>query len=142
MNKRRKLIVALGAGALTAPFDSFAQQQGKIRRIGFLSAGSVESNVVLLDAFRAGMTELRWIENRDYKIDARYANGAVDTLGRRAMALVAIPSDVLIAAGDTAIRVLAQNTKTIPIVFGIFRSRCKRIRNKPAPTGGQHHRLD
>jgi hypothetical protein len=30
MNKRRKLVIALGAGALALPFDSFAQQQNKI----------------------------------------------------------------------------------------------------------------
>jgi hypothetical protein len=35
MNNRRKLIVALGAGAM--PFALFAQQQGKVWRVGFLS---------------------------------------------------------------------------------------------------------
>jgi hypothetical protein len=37
MNNRRKLVIALGAGALTAPFGSFAQQQGKVWRVGFLA---------------------------------------------------------------------------------------------------------
>ncbi len=37
MNKRRKLFVALGAGALTAPLSVFAEQQGKVWRIGFLA---------------------------------------------------------------------------------------------------------
>jgi hypothetical protein len=36
MNYRRKLIVALGAGALAAPLGSFAQQEGKIWRVGVL----------------------------------------------------------------------------------------------------------
>ncbi len=35
MNKRRRLLVALGASALTVPFCAVAQQQGKVRRIGF-----------------------------------------------------------------------------------------------------------
>jgi hypothetical protein len=35
MNNRRKLIVALGASVLAAPFGSFAQQQGKVWRVGF-----------------------------------------------------------------------------------------------------------
>ena len=35
MNNRRKLIFAMGAGALTAPFGSFAQQQGRVWRIGY-----------------------------------------------------------------------------------------------------------
>ena len=37
MNKRRKLIVALGSGALVAPLRSFAQQRGKVWRVGFLA---------------------------------------------------------------------------------------------------------
>jgi putative ABC transport system substrate-binding protein len=118
MNNRRKLVMALGAGTLAAPFGSFAQSARKPRRIGFLSGGSIESNVVLLDAFRAGMTELRWIEGRDFTLDARYADGSVDTLRSLAGALVATKSDLLLAAGDTAIELLAQNTKTIPIVAG------------------------
>ena len=36
MNNRRKLVIALGAGALATPFASFAQQQGKVWRIGLL----------------------------------------------------------------------------------------------------------
>ena len=33
MNNRRKIIVAFGAGALAAPFGSFAQPQGKVWRL-------------------------------------------------------------------------------------------------------------
>ena len=45
MNNRRKLLVALGAGALAAPFASFAQQQGKVWRVGFLVSGSRPANL-------------------------------------------------------------------------------------------------
>lgn len=38
MNNRRKLVVALGASALAAPFGTFAQQQRKVWRIGLLSS--------------------------------------------------------------------------------------------------------
>jgi len=34
MNNRRKLLVVLGAGALTAPLAPFAQQQGRVWRVG------------------------------------------------------------------------------------------------------------
>jgi len=40
MNNRRKLVIALGAGALAAPLAVLAQQQGKVWRIGFLSPGT------------------------------------------------------------------------------------------------------
>lgn len=51
MNKRRKLLVALGAGALAAPFGSFAQQQGKIWRGGFLAPGISFCQDILTDRF-------------------------------------------------------------------------------------------
>ena len=40
MNNRRKLVISLGAGALAAPFHSFAQQPAKVARIGWLEASS------------------------------------------------------------------------------------------------------
>jgi hypothetical protein len=39
-NNRRKLVIALGAGVLTAPFGSFAQQQDKVWRIGYAPFGA------------------------------------------------------------------------------------------------------
>ena len=37
MTTRRELLIALGAGGCALPFLSFAQQQGKIWRVGFLA---------------------------------------------------------------------------------------------------------
>jgi hypothetical protein len=37
MNNHRKLVIALGASALTAPFRPFAQQQQKGWRVAFLA---------------------------------------------------------------------------------------------------------
>ena len=42
MNNLRKSIVALGAGALTAPFGAFARQQYEVWRVGFLDPGTLE----------------------------------------------------------------------------------------------------
>jgi hypothetical protein len=58
MNNRRKLIVALTASALAAPFRSFAQQQGKVWRVGVLSIGSVSTARHLVEAFFKGMSDL------------------------------------------------------------------------------------
>jgi hypothetical protein len=52
MNNRRKLVVALGAGALTASFASFAQQPGKVWRIGILYPGSQSDSNVLAVTLR------------------------------------------------------------------------------------------
>ena len=65
MNNRRKLVVALGAGALTAPFASIAQQQGKIWRIGYLASQSASSELDRLEDMRAGLRDLGYLENKN-----------------------------------------------------------------------------
>ena len=77
MTTRRKILLALGVSALTAPFQSFAQQQSKIWRIGLLDYGSRQS---LLDAgrygaFLQGMRELGYVEGKNFVVEARHADG-------------------------------------------------------------------
>ena len=117
MNNRRKLIVALGAGALTAPFITVAQQEHRVRRIGFFTRDSSQSHAGSLAAFREGMAALRWVEGRDYVIDARYANAVEQAVERVATELIATQPDVLLVPADDAVRIFAPRTKTIPIVF-------------------------
>ena len=70
MITRRKLLVALGAGALTAPFGSFAQQQGKVWRVGFLTARRrpISLDTDLLGAFPQGMRDLGYVEGKNLLI--------------------------------------------------------------------------
>ena len=58
MNNRRKLIVALGASATSAPLAAFAQRQGKVWRIGWIAYGRSMGGSLGLDAFRAGLRDL------------------------------------------------------------------------------------
>ena len=90
-----------------------------MRRIGYLSVSDAQSNVPWLAAFRAGMLELRWVEGRDYLIDARFANGVTQAGPSLAAELVATRPDLLLVPGDGPARLLAQRTKTIPIVFAV-----------------------
>ena len=64
MNNRRKLIVALGAGALAATFASFAQQQGKVWRIGLLSSENPSGYRTRIEALRAGLRDLGYEEGQ------------------------------------------------------------------------------
>ena len=120
MHTRRRLLVVLGPGTLLAAFPSLARpQERRVRRIGYFSAGSAQVSAGWLTAFREGMAELRWVEGRDYVIDARYANGVSQAVASLADELVASRPDLLLTPADAAVRVLAQRTKTIPIVFAI-----------------------
>jgi putative tryptophan/tyrosine transport system substrate-binding protein len=66
MNNRRKLLVALGAGALAAPFGSVAQQPtARMHRIGFLGPTSAAGIASRLEAFRAGLRDLGYVEGKN-----------------------------------------------------------------------------
>ncbi|MBI2958995.1 MAG: ABC transporter substrate-binding protein [Betaproteobacteria bacterium] len=65
------------------------------------------------------MAELRWTEGHDYAIDARYAKGVSQALAGLAAELLASQPDLLLTTADQVIGVLAQRTKTTPIVFTI-----------------------
>ncbi len=120
MNDRRNLLIALGAGAFANALATQAQQQpAKPRRIGYLTLGSAESNARYLVAFRSGMTALKWVDGRDYVIEARYADGVALAAAGLAAELVGSQPDLLLASGEGSMRALLQQTKTIPIVAGI-----------------------
>ena len=116
--RRRQLLIA-AIGLVTPSLSAHAQTERRVRKIGYLSQASVRVNAARLAAFRAGMLELRWVEGRDYSIDARYANGITHALPGLAVELVATRPDLLLVAADENVRLLEQSTKTIPIVFAI-----------------------
>src|SRR6476660_6112734 len=119
MNRRRKLIIALGAVALAAPFGSIAQQTGKVWRIGFLSGSSDQSALIeLRDAFKAGMRELGYTEGKHYVIEQR--GGAQNDLHRLpalAAELIALKVDVIIPGGTPSAVAARRATREIPILI-------------------------
>ena len=120
MIARRKALIALGAGTLCATLPALAQQDKRVRRIGFfLLVGVRQFDPARLAAFREGMTALRWVEGRDYVIDARYADGVEQAFESLAAELVATQPDLLLTTAEPVVRLLAQRTKTIPIVFAM-----------------------
>ena len=117
MNRREAVLALLSIGV--APLPAIAQTARPIRRIGYLALSSAQSNVPWLGAFREGMAELRWVANRDYVIDARYANGVAQDLKDLAAAAVSSQPDLLLTTGELVVNPLLLQTKTIPIVFAI-----------------------
>ena len=119
--QRRQILCLTAAGFAALSLPAFAQQEKRVRRIGYFGLGSLQTSAAWLAAFRQGMLELRWVEGRDYVIDARYGNGVsvAQVLGGLADELIATQPDLLLAPGDEPVRLLAQRTKAIPIVFAI-----------------------
>jgi putative tryptophan/tyrosine transport system substrate-binding protein len=120
MNGRRKIIVALGAGALAAPLSLFAQQQNKVWRVGFLAARHVDfvDSDYYYGPFRQGMRELGYVEGKNLKIEWRSAEGNNERLPQLAAELVALKVDLILAAGTPATRAAQKATASIPITMG------------------------
>lgn len=117
MNNRRKLIIALGAGALAAPFRSFAQQRGKIYRIGYLAPDSASDRAAYVESMREGLRDLGYIENKTILIEFRWADGKYERLPALAAELVRLNVDVLVSSGTPCTIAAKQATSTIPIVM-------------------------
>lgn len=119
MNKRRKLVIALGAGALAMPFGAFAQQQGKVWRVGFLSPRSrpTSSTPDVYGAFMQEMGKLGYVEGKNLVIEWRFAEGKYERLASLAAELVQSRVDVIVT-GNTPSAIAAQQATTIiPIVM-------------------------
>src|SRR5437763_7564708 len=116
MNSRRKLLVALSAGALAAPLACFAQQQrSKVVRIGVLESTSSSANQ--RELLITGLRELGYVEGRNMTIEDRWAEGQYERLSGLAAELVQMKVDVIIAGGSAAVQAAQQATTTIPIVM-------------------------
>jgi len=115
MSNRRKLVIALGAGALIAPLACFAQQQrSKVARIGLLEPGSISAN--RREALIGGLREFGYVEGKNMIIEERRAEGKYERLPALAAELVQMKVDVIVASAN-AVRAAQQATSTIPIVM-------------------------
>ena len=122
MMKRRKLLIALGAGAFASPLGSFAQQQGKIPRVGFLAARSrstLSAPDVYYDAFIQGMRDLGYIEGKNLVIEWRFTDGKYERLPELAAELVRLKVDLLVTHGTPGTLAAKRATTMIPIVMAV-----------------------
>ena len=119
MNARRRLVLALMAGALTAPFASFAQQPTKSARIGFLAPTSPQVLSTRLQAFRDGLRELGYVEGKNLQLEVRWGEGKLERLPTLADELVQAKVDVIVAATSPSVVAARQATQTVPIVMPV-----------------------
>ena len=119
MISRRQVVLALGASALAAPPDVFAQQQpAKVARIGTLRGGSRPAGPDWRQRWGLveGLRELGWVEGQNIIIEDRWADANTDRLPALAVELVRLKVDVIFAQGWPASVAAKQATRTIPIV--------------------------
>ena len=98
---------------------SFAQQQGRVWRVGFLSQRRIDSlDSDAYGGFPEGMRELGYVEGRNLVIEWRTADGHIERLPDLALELVDLKVDVIVAAGSPSIRAVQKATTAIPVVIG------------------------
>lgn len=119
MNTRRELVIAFGAGALTVSLGSFAQQERKIWRVGFLASSS---RPAFLDshsygAFPRGMRDLGYVEGTNLVLEWRFADNNLDRLPELAAELVRLKVDLIVAVATPSTIAAQKVTSTIPIVM-------------------------
>lgn len=116
MNRRDAVIaiVALGALALSAE----AQPTGSVYRIGFLGPGLPSTSKAQVEGLRQGLRELGYVEGKNFILDFRWGEGRNDRLVELATELVRANVQVIVTAGEPAIRAAKQATTAIPIVMG------------------------
>jgi putative ABC transport system substrate-binding protein len=120
MKTRRQWLIALGACAVAAPWPSLAQQRPvNVHRIGFLGATSIAAYKSRVDAVRAGLRDLGYVEGKNLVMEFRWADGMYDRLPNLAAELVRLKVDVIVTGGTPGTRAAKQATKTIPIVMAV-----------------------
>ncbi len=116
MISRRQVVLAFGASFL-APLASFAQQQSKVWRIGFLGTVSASGWAPQVEALREGLRDLGYTEGKNIVIEYRWAEGKYERLPELATGLVRLGVDVIVTHGTPGTLAAKRTTTTIPIVM-------------------------
>jgi putative ABC transport system substrate-binding protein len=119
VDRRRFLLTSLaGTGALAVPLVAEAQQAGRVHRIAFLGSTSPSGYASQIQAFRAGLRDLGYVEGQNLLIEYRWAQGNNQRLPQLAAELVRSKPDVLVTHGPPGAIAAKRATDTIPIVLG------------------------
>ena len=115
MRGRVRLAALLTLGAVLIPLVAFAQQPGKVPRIGVLA--SIRSPAI--EGFERGLKELGYVEGKNIIIEWRLVQGKFERLPEFAADLVRLKVDVIVAPADPYVRAAKNATSTSPIVFAL-----------------------
>jgi len=114
--RRREFVAFIGTALFAWPLVARAQQPAKIARLGYLGFGPPASSANRVQALRAGLRELGYVEGKNLVIVFRWA-GTVEQLNEAAAELARMKVDIIFATSSTESEPARRATSTIPIVF-------------------------
>ncbi len=115
--RRREFITLLGGAAVAWPLAAWAQQVGKVYRIGLLETIPASQNTANLDALRKGLRALGYIEGQNLSIEYSSADGIAERFPELAAELVRLQVDLIVTRGTPAAQAAKNATATIPVVM-------------------------
>jgi len=111
---RRRGFISFVGGAVAWPLAARAQQSQKLARLGYFAPAT---NADLLEALRAGLRDLGYVEGQNLAIDYRYQIGQSKTYDELADELVRLEPDVIVVVGTPPALAIKRKTSAIPIIM-------------------------
>jgi ABC-type uncharacterized transport system substrate-binding protein len=127
--RRREFITLLGGAAVTwslaaraqQPMRTWAQQAGRLPRVGVLAPGRPDAAATTLairavNALKKGLRDLGYIENQNIDLQIGWDEGQIERNTTLAIELVSLGVDVIVAGTTQATLAAQEATRTTPIV--------------------------
>jgi putative tryptophan/tyrosine transport system substrate-binding protein len=112
----RVVVVVFFATLFALSVSAEAQQPPKLPRVGFIMADAYGPDP-RLDAFRQGLRELGYVDQKNLAVEYRFAEGKEDRLLKIVAEVVNSDVEIIVTDGTAVTRVVKNATKTIPIVM-------------------------
>lgn len=113
---RRALIAFAGTALFAWPLVAHAQPPTKVALIGYLGFGTPAATATRVEAFRAGLREVGYVEGKNLVIEFRWSS-TVEQMHEAAADLVRMKVDLIFATSSTESEAARRATSSIPIVF-------------------------
>jgi putative tryptophan/tyrosine transport system substrate-binding protein len=113
--RRREFITLVGGAAVGWPLTTHAQQQLPV--IGYLGSSTPSIDRPRAAAFVKRLNELGWVNDRNVRIELRWAEASAERAREVAAEFVRLKVDVIMTYGSVNVLAAKQATATIPIVF-------------------------
>lgn len=116
--KRRDFIASLG-WVVALPLAVQAQQGIQVRRIAMLISGAQDDAVPRqnIAAFKQELQKLGWVDGENVRFETRFVSDDSARIRTYAEELVGQAPDVIVTSSNLITSIMAQQTRTVPIVF-------------------------
>jgi putative ABC transport system substrate-binding protein len=118
MITRRRVVLALGAGAVAGPRCTWSQTVGRTYRVGWVSTGADSFKQPQALAFVQRLRELGFVEGRNLIIERRHGEDKLERMTAVSAELAKLKCDAYFGGGaEVNLATLTQANKQTPIVF-------------------------